>query len=172
MAHNPMCEECEVELTRRVTTEKDPYRYTLSGLDNIGLVGISVWVCPRCKDESPEIPRLGELHRTIALDLIQKPALLIGPEIRYLRKFAGCSASAFAVLLGIDPAHLSRVENQHTASLGESTDRLVRAIAAIAQDSEPGRKALLALAQKLRKTSRRQKELFTLKGNHWRKEAA
>ena len=51
---------------QRQATLEDPYIYTMSGLKHVGLVGIQVRQCPRCKDESPIIPRIGELHRVIA----------------------------------------------------------------------------------------------------------
>ena len=48
--------------------------------------------------------------------------------------------------MGVDPSHLSRVENGHTESLGETADRLARAIAVIARDGDAARDVLLRMA--------------------------
>jgi transcriptional regulator with XRE-family HTH domain len=66
----------------------------------------------------------------IAKALLFKEGLLVGEEIRFLRKNAGLSAKEFARLIQVDPAHLSRVENGKTETLSAATDKLARAVAA------------------------------------------
>jgi len=165
-----LCEDCRMEMVERKATMKEPYHYDVSGLSNVYLAGIMVQRCPRCKEESPLIPRIEELHRTIARALIHKPGVLSGEEIRFLRKQAGFPAQKFAALLGIRPEHLSRVENGRTASFGTPTDRLARAIATTANDGEDAREILLKVADTLERKGRKgeHKPLFKLEQNHWR----
>lgn len=164
------CDECQIAMEEREATVESPYAYGLSGLSNVFLAGITVHTCPRCGVESPVIQRIAELHQVIARVLAQKPASLRGDEIRFLRKHAGFPARKFAALLGVTPEHLSRVENGHTKSLGESADRLARAIATIAKDGEEARDILLKIADELEsahpKTER--KPLFKLEKKHWK----
>jgi len=164
------CDECQGTMAARVATEERPYLYTLSGLHGVGLVGITVWTCGTCGEQSPEVPRMGELHRLIARTLIQQPHLLRGDEVRFLRKQAGFAAGEFATLLGVDRTHLSRVENEHTPTLGETSDRLVRALVTIAMGGEADRQSLLTLARKLVKPRRRSAHpcIFALSHNHWK----
>lgn len=164
-----LCEDCQMEMVERKATVKAPYHYDVSGLSHVYLAGIVVQRCPRCKEESPAIPRTEELHRAIARALIHKPGVLRGEEIRFLRKQAGFPAQNFAALLGIRPEHLSRVENGRTASFGPPTDRLARAIATTANNREDVREILLKVADTLEQKGRRARHnpLFTLKQNHW-----
>ena len=88
---------------------------------------VEVLVCGRCRTETPRLPRLNDLMRTIALAVIAKPFALEGQDVRFLRKFVGLTGEAFAAMLDIDKAHLSRVENGATP-VSAMTDRLVRLI--------------------------------------------
>ena len=165
------CEICSAPMTERRTTPSAPYKYTLAGLSHVGLVGIVVFECPHGHPSMPRIPRVGELHRVIAEAFVEKPQPLIGGELRFLRKNAGFSAQKFAALLRVDPAHLSRVENDKTA-MGSSMDRLARAVVVAAKDGEVREILLNEAADRLEKKRRRQQlPLFRLERNRW-KEAA
>jgi putative zinc finger/helix-turn-helix YgiT family protein len=142
------CENCKGEIQERTATLSKPYRYKLSGLDHVLLIGIRVRSCEHCGLELPTIPRVGELHRLIAQMLTEKAAPLRGNEVRFLRKQAGFSAREFATLLGQSPEHLSRVENGRKR-LGAAADRLVRAFASIGREEEGTRKMLLDLSARL-----------------------
>jgi len=161
------CDICEIKMVERKSTNKTPYLYKLSGLKNVGLVGISVWKCPKCKGESPIIPKIGELHDVIMRALILKSGLLMGDEVKFLRKNVGLPAKEFAALLSIDPSHLSRFENGKTKVLGPPTDKLVRAVVTASSRSEFVREVLLQHAEKLIKVS----TVFRLEKNHWRQAA-
>lgn len=119
-----LCTECGQPL-RLIQKE---HRFTESGLNNVVLKNIEVLVCDRCKTETPRLPRLNDLMRTIALALITKPYKLEGQDIRFLRKFLGLSSEAFAAILDVDKSHLSRVENG-AMPVSAATDRLVRLVA-------------------------------------------
>jgi transcriptional regulator with XRE-family HTH domain len=103
------------------------------------------------------------LHNVIALDIVNQAGPLSGEKIRFLRKYAGFPAQKFARLLGVTPEHLSRVENGHEAKLGDPTDRLVRALALTARNTEEIRKILLSVADKLEKKARTKPEALRFK---------
>jgi transcriptional regulator with XRE-family HTH domain len=171
------CEECGGRTILLHSTAEAPYPYDrLSGLRNVGLVGVSVERCLKCRAESPIIPRLGELHRLIVKALVNKPTSLAGDEIRFLRKNAGFAAQKFAALIGVDPSHLSRVETGKTRRLGASADLLARAVVlAESRGGDAVREVLLdeAKREQIRKReakksrTARQPLLFTLEGNRW-----
>jgi transcriptional regulator with XRE-family HTH domain len=145
-----VCESCREELTERKATTSQPYRYILSGLNNVFLAGVTVRICPKCGEESAVIPRMAELHDLIVRRLVETPRLLTGSEARFLRKAAGFPAAEFAVLLRVNPAHLSRFETGKRRHLGPSTDKLLRALAVVGRSAETARDILLRHAQKLR----------------------
>lgn len=120
------CRSCGIEMKQIKATIYSPYRYDLTGLKNVFLAGIAVYECAKCRKEVPIIPRAGKLHRVIARLLLDKPALLTGDEIRFLRKNAGISAKDFAAQLQTSAEHLSRVENGHYPSLGPTADKFAR----------------------------------------------
>ncbi len=114
------CTECGTpQRLVHVTTD-----YRESGLDNVQLVDAPVWECGRGHQEI-ELPNAEQLHRLLASLVIRKPALLRGPEIRFLRKELGLSGRAFANRLGMTPEHLSRLETGGR-SITATIDLLVR----------------------------------------------
>jgi len=171
------CDECGGQTILLHTTADAPYPYeALSGLKDVGLVGISVERCVKCRLDSPIIPRIGELHRLIVKALVNKATALAGDEIRFLRKNAGFAAQKFAALIGVDPSHLSRVETGKTRRLGRSADVLARAVVlAESRGGDDARDVLLDVAKRsqlrkreARKTrAARQHLLFRLQGNRW-----
>jgi transcriptional regulator with XRE-family HTH domain len=172
------CSHCKVEMSKRRTTSDHPYLYKRSGLSDVALEGIDVYVCPNCCHEVPIIPKVGQLHATLAAGIIRQSRLLKGEEIRFLRKHAGLPAQEFALLIGVTPQHLSRIENGHTDNLGKPTDRLVRALTLTAKDGRAARTTLLTIAGALEKNkargTRRRRRGFTsyaLRGHGWRRSA-
>lgn len=141
-----VCDECGVSMVERHATPEVPYRYTLSGMNNVFLVGIVVRECPQCGGQSPVIPRIGELHRVIANCLIEKPGQLVGQEIRFLRKYAGLPAWKFAIVIGETASHVSRVETENK-TLGKPADRLVRALAMDRKEGQALVDALLEIIE-------------------------
>lgn len=158
------CEVCGDETVERKATNNAPYRYLLSGLKNIYLVGINVMECPSCSEEYPVIPKMEELHNLIANDLINKSTKLKGDEIRFLRKNAGFSSIEFATLLKIDPSSLSRVEAGKD-KIGPTLDKLARMLGATAfKENEKLRKLLLEQVEKIMNA----KPTFQLDGRNWK----
>ena len=163
------CDICHRPMRRRVTTLEHPYVYDLIGLDDISLIGIEVFACSRCRGESPVIPRIAGLHRVIARLLIEKPGLLDGPEVRFLRKFASLSGQLLAERLGITASRLSRVENRRgeSVNLSAAADRYVRLIAmAVLDKKEAAARALERVEQR-----REWRRVFEVDGNRWREVA-
>jgi len=137
-----VCDVCGKRLRRRMASIDAPYHYLLSGLPNIFLAGISVYDCAQCSAEVPVIPRMAELHRVIVLNLVEKPGGLSGEEVRFLRKFSGRSAQAFANIVRVDPCTLSRIEN-NAQPIGETLDKMVRVVAMAAKSMKEARRILL-----------------------------
>jgi len=166
------CDLCGTKIIEKKATLDSPYHYRMSGLSNVYLIGILVRRCIHCGTESPVIPRIAELHKLIAREIVDKPELLCGEEIRYLRKYAGFSAKRFAALLQIDTSHLSRVENGKCRSLGAPTDKLARTLAISAIDQDYTRKILMQVADNRIKARRmalknRKRPIFKLVSNRW-----
>lgn len=162
------CDYCKVGMRKRKATEDLPYAYTLSGLSGVFLIGITVHECPTCGFEMPIIPRVEELHDVIALQIAQKATVLSGEEIRFLRKHAAIPANKFARLLGIDPSHLSRVENGHIEALGAPTDRLARVYAILASQVDDARQLLLEVAEILDGDRPEPPATFRIERNRWK----
>src|SRR5947207_9006551 len=137
------CDKCGQRMVERKAKEKTPYFYDLGG--GFLLSGIMVMRCPVCGMETPMIPKIAQLHRKMVEILIAKPAVLTGPEIRFLRKSAGFPAKEFAALVGVTASHLSRVENGKDGleSLGVPADKLARLLST---EGESAREGLLKLA--------------------------
>lgn len=62
-------------------------------------------------DETVTIPDMGALVAAIAVNRCLEPRKLAGGEIRFMRKALGMTQAAFAETLDIDPATVSRWEN-------------------------------------------------------------
>ena len=119
------CQECERSLKR----VRQDYPYRESGLDNITLVGVPVYVCPRHGVQAVALGELALLHRDIAQAVLKQERPLRGAEIRFLRKCLGWSGADFAKHTGTKPETVSRWENGK-AVMGPQADRLLRVLVA------------------------------------------
>ena len=110
----------------RMKTKRENYRYDAVGLPGITLEGVAVSRCGKCGEYEVEIPRIEDLHRTIASAVIGKRERLTPAEIRFLRKHIGWSSGRdFAANMGTTPETVSRWENG-TMPMGPVADRLLR----------------------------------------------
>lgn len=100
------------------------YKYDECGLTTVKLVNITIHEC-ECGAMVPEIPAMAALHRKIAFALISKHSLLVGEEIRFLRKMAGLSGVELAGLLGVHKTNLSKWEND-SRRITKKTDSTLR----------------------------------------------
>lgn len=120
------CHKCtKSKLQKRRATFERPYHFIESGLDNVFLVGISVYSCKGCDEEIPEIPNISGLHDTIAEGLVSKPVILTGSEIRFLRKNLGLKATEFAKALDTTDVSVSRWETGEQ-DVSKENDKLIR----------------------------------------------
>jgi putative zinc finger/helix-turn-helix YgiT family protein len=142
------CTECGT--IQHVT--RQTIMYPESGLDNVELGNVPVWICENGHEEI-EIPAVTSLHELIAYVVIRKPALLNGAEIKFLRRRVALTAREFAAHLGITPVHLSRTENgarRPTKSL-DLLIRLVTASLIASRDKKPFPNDLAPLVDRLEK---------------------
>src|SRR5215813_15453270 len=115
------CPQCRHQMVRSI----ENHRYTESGLSNVVLVDVEVRRCQNCGEITVSIPRIEELHRTLAMALIRQTGRLAPSEIRFLRKWLGWSGVDFAKRMGTKPETVSRWENGK-ATMGPQADRLLR----------------------------------------------
>ena len=104
---------------------KVTHKYKECGLDNVTLLGLEHFRCDQCGEEYFGYGNMEKLHEAIAHVLLRKKDLLIGTEVRFLRKHLGYSGTMFAKLIGYDDATLSRLENG-AQSVTRTFDHLVR----------------------------------------------
>jgi putative zinc finger/helix-turn-helix YgiT family protein len=123
---NKKCRNCG---KAEMITRPETYLYVESGLPNVVLVNVEIRRCGACGHHELVLPRITELHRTIAHAVIHKPARLSGTEVRFLRKFLGWSGVDFARHMGVDPSTVSNWENDRDP-IGPTSDRLVRLMVA------------------------------------------
>ena len=117
------CPQCRHEMVRTV----ENHRYAESGLPNVVLVGVEVRRCPNCGENMVAIPRMEELHRTLAMALIRHTSRLAPSEIRFLRKWLGLSGVDFAKHMGVTPETVSRWESvDNPKPMGGTAERLLR----------------------------------------------
>lgn len=117
------CPDCGYIM--RKVNPKRPYLYTASGLDNIKLTGIEVYECNCGGGAMAWIPKIGQLHRAIAIELLKKPASLEGKELVFLRKHFRLKATELAEKLRVTKQTVSQWEND-VIPMGLANDRLVR----------------------------------------------
>ena len=108
-----------------ITKKRQMYQYVESGLDNLYLENIEVRVCKSCGNRSPRIPRINELHDTVARAIVLQPYPLSGKDIRFLRQHLGLKAREWAALMPVDVTTLSRWESGEQ-KIGPQSDSLIR----------------------------------------------
>lgn len=116
---------CDICKGNTVTRKRQRYHYVESGLDNVYLDSIDLIACQACDDESPVIPRILDLHATIARGVALQPVPLRGEDVRFLRKQLGLRARQWAGLLKVSVQTLSRWENNEQ-KIGPQSDALFR----------------------------------------------
>lgn len=128
------CDICQ----GKITTKTLPvYHYTECGLDNVYLKNVEVRVCSNCKEKSPRIARITQLHATIARAVAMQPCPLRGQDVRFLRKQLGYSQKEWATFLRTDVSTLSRWENGQQ-SIGPQSDSLMRLLYFRIRDEQEG----------------------------------
>ena len=122
----PACRNAELHETTKV------HRYAESGLPNVVLQGVKVKECPKCGHRLIGIPKMEQLHRTLAIALIRKPTQLAPEEVVFLRKSLGWSQTDLARRLHFDPATVNRWE-RGKEPIGDKADVTLRLAVALSQ---------------------------------------
>lgn len=122
MKAKTICPNCG---SKNIEKRTEDYLYKESGLDNVSLGGITVYKCKDCNEIMPEIPRIEDLHKIIALRIIETNEPLTGKEIRFLRKDMGLSSVELAKQFGVSKVTVSRWEND-AEKIGSANDKLIR----------------------------------------------
>jgi len=108
-----------------MTSARENYSYTASGLPYVTLKGVEVRRCPACGEHEVVIPRIEQLHQGIAMAVVSKKSRLTPAEMKFLRKHMGWSGADFARHMGVAPETVSRWENGREP-MGGVADRLLR----------------------------------------------
>ena len=108
-----------------MTSARENYSYTASGLPYVTLVGVEIRRCKACGEHEVVIPKIEQLHRAIAVAVVAKRPRLTAPEVRFLRKYLGWSGADFAKHMGVTAESVSRWENERE-QMSPVADRLLR----------------------------------------------
>lgn len=108
-----------------MTSARENYSYTASGLPYVTIKGVEVRRCPACGEHEVVIPKIEQLHQCIAQAVVSKKSRLTPAEMKYLRKHLGWSGADFARHMGVAPETVSRWENGREP-MGGVADRLLR----------------------------------------------
>jgi DNA-binding transcriptional regulator YiaG len=71
---------------------------------------------------------MAKIHRAIARALMNSPARLTGPQLRFIRKHLGLSGGELSRYLHTDKTKISKWETEEDR-IGSATDRLIRLLA-------------------------------------------
>ena len=129
--------KCDICGGQIITRTEQRYHYKECGLDNVYLENIEVRTCESCGVKSPRLPRILELHSTIARAVALQPTPLRGIDLRFLRKQLGYTAKRWASLLRVDASTLSRWENDEQP-IGAQSDALIRFLYFRIRDEQEG----------------------------------
>ena len=132
---------------------RETVKYDASGLSGVTLLNVEVRRCPTCGEWALVLPKLEELHRVLALAVVNKRAALAPQEIRFLRKHMGWSATDFARHMGKSPETVSRWENAKL-TMGATADRLLRMMVVLREKAAYDYSLDLLASIKLKKTTR------------------
>jgi putative zinc finger/helix-turn-helix YgiT family protein len=120
------CVECGGDL--RITREA--HKYSLHPKWSATIADAEVRRCPKCGHFEVVIPKPDALHRTIAIEVIRKPAKLSGPELVFLRGQLRMSARELSKVIGVVHESISRWEND-VLPVSPPVDRLMRTMVAL-----------------------------------------
>src|SRR4029079_2523018 len=118
--------DCGADL--RVTRE--PHKYSLHPKWSITITDAEVGRCWKCACFESVVPKADALHRTMAAEVIRKPAKLSGPEFVFLRSELGMSARKLSKVIGVVHESISPWEND-VLPVSPPVDRLMRTMVAL-----------------------------------------
>lgn len=126
------------------TFERVPYL----ALPGVQLDHATVHRCPQCDEEYVNIGALGDVEARVAQALAWHPGRLTGRQVRFLRRCLDWSGKDFAQHFEVDPATVSRWENDAQEMTPQAEKLLRLAVVCRRQGAWAGRglEALLAQA--------------------------
>ena len=101
-----------------------PYRYSASGLDNVYLLN-GVTFRDTSYGKAVSIENIDDLHRAIALRIVESSEPITGNEFRFLRKVMGLTQRVLAASMHTTDQTIANYEKGNTAELGPA-DPLIR----------------------------------------------
>jgi len=159
------CLFCEGKMKKTIRD----FRYDVSGLKNIVLKDLEIFVCARCAEEEAVIPNMRQLHDLIAFNIASQPLRLLPEEVRFLRSHLGFSGVDFARAIDVTPESVSRWETGKE-KMSLSLERFLRTL--ILYHCKPYKDYELDLIHygNLSK-AKHVKKIFVAKGKDWKKAA-
>jgi YgiT-type zinc finger domain-containing protein len=141
-----------VECGTPQTLKRSNIPYPESGLDDVLLLNVPVWVCKNSHEEV-EIPAVEDLYNLLAYLVVRQVAPLSGRDLRFLRKRFGLTARQFAAQIGCTPEWISQIENGR-AAIDRPKELLFRLSFGVKLASTTGGSAddLAALVEELERT--------------------
>ncbi len=118
-----------------ITERNAVRRYDIGGLPHVELHGVEVIRCAVCGRDTVAIPRIAQLHRALAHQMVLQQRMLAPIEIRFLRKHVGLSGNDFAQMMGVARETVSRWETGANP-MGAVADRLLRLIVVTHEPSD------------------------------------
>jgi putative zinc finger/helix-turn-helix YgiT family protein len=135
--------------------------------DYSGLPGVTVlakaYRCGACGEDLIGYERLEELHREIALALVDKRGRLAPAEVRYLRTWLQLEGQELAACMGTTPSTVSRWENG-AKPIGKVADRLLRAMVLLQPSGYP----IVRFKDMGRGSARALRLRLEVEAGHWR----
>ena len=128
------CLECGTAM-KHTTVD---FRYRVARGWHVTLANTLVLVCPKCGERGTCIPKPNALERTIALQLVTKPAPLTGAELTFMRKCLKLSAKQMAARLRVAAETISRYESDRyvVPALADACVRSMVSLEYLAQGGE------------------------------------
>ncbi len=164
--HTTPCPQCRTEMT----SKRENFRYTASGLDYVTLKSVLVYRCPKCGEYEVVIPAIAELHRSLAHLLAKMKRRASPPEVRFMRKWLGWDQKTFAEFLGVEPATVSRWETG-AKPISATAERLLRMYVLSRDPVDDYTEETMKEAATVAK-ARPSPLFFATKGSGWRAAAA
>jgi putative zinc finger/helix-turn-helix YgiT family protein len=129
------CWKCGHEMA---LIKDEPYHCRESGLDNVFLYDIARSRCKDCGEEIVTIPNIKRLHFAIGWNLVRKKEMLMGSEVRFLRKELKLKSKDMSAALSMKPETYSCWENEKQ-SVSPTCDKQLRLVYILNVTEEEGR---------------------------------
>jgi DNA-binding transcriptional regulator YiaG len=140
----------------KIQSNDGSYLYSNCDLPTVVVFGLGTNHCRACNEETVFIPAIEDLHTKLAGAILLKPALLSGPELRFIRSAAALNQADFAEKLGVTFATILKWEQSEALRFpNDLASRVVLAsVIDIEQDAHFVFKILQSVRARRSETSR------------------